>query len=75
MVDFGTSATGNVFIVNRDAPTPRAVLIGSVAGGVYLYEDATLVLAHDERIQLVSVGAPAAEMYARVTAGPLRARS
>jgi hypothetical protein len=75
LVDFGTSATGNVFIVNRDVPVPRRVLIGTVGGGVYLYEDRTLVLAWDERIQLVSVGAPIAEMYARVTAGPLRARS
>lgn len=74
LFDFGTSANGFVFIVNRDL-VPRQVLIQTVAGGgVYLYEARRLVLAWDERIQIVSAGLPAGEMYARVTAGPTRIR-
>jgi hypothetical protein len=74
LVDFGTSANGYVYIVNRDV-VPRQVLIQTVAGGgVYLYEARRLVLAWDERVQILSAGAPAGEMYARVTAGPTRIR-
>lgn len=74
LVDFGTSVTGQVYIVNRDA-IPRQVLIATVGGGVYqMHAGVRLTLAWDERIQLISIGAPAAEMYARVTASPQRMR-